>query len=72
MKFWKEHVALRIALMLATFALGIALIIYGWMQTGQLSGLLIMLVGIAALLCTLLLYNKPFEDPKAPKNKKTK
>ena len=67
MKFWKEHVALRIALMAATFVLGIALILYGWMQTGQLSGLLIMLVGIAALLCTLSLYNKPFEDPKKPK-----
>ena len=67
MKFWKEHAALRMALMAATFVLGIALIIYGWTQTGQLSGLVIMLVGIGFLLCTLSLYNKPFEEPKAPK-----
>ena len=64
MKFWKEHTALRLVLMLVTFVLGIFLLIYGWKQTGQLGGLGLMLVGVALLLVTLALYNKPFEDPK--------
>jgi multisubunit Na+/H+ antiporter MnhB subunit len=64
MQFWKEHAALRLVLMLVTFVLGIFLLIYGWKQTGQLGGLGLMLVGVALLLVTLALYNKPFEDPK--------
>ena len=64
MKFWKEHTALRLVLMLLTFVLGLFLLIYGWKQTGQLGGLGLMLVGVALLLVTLALYNKPFEDPK--------
>ena len=63
MQFWKEHTALRMVLMLVTFVLGIFLLIYGWKQTGQLGGLGLMLVGVALLLVTLALYNKPFEDP---------
>ena len=72
MKFWKEHTALRMALMLATFAVGIGLLIFGWTMTGKLSGLVIMLVGVGFLLGTLSLYNKPFEEPKAKKAKKSK
>ena len=64
MNFWKEHTTLRIVLMLATFIAGIFLLLYGWKQTGQLGGLGLMLVGVALLLVTLALYNKPFEDPK--------
>ena len=64
MKFWKEHTALRLTLMLITFVLGLFLLIYGWKQTGQLGGLGLMLAGVALLLGTLALYNKPFEDPK--------
>ena len=64
MKFWKEHTALRLVLMLLTFVLGLFLLIYGWKQTGQLGGLGLMLAGVALLLVTLALYNKPFEDPK--------
>lgn len=71
MKFWKEHVALRIVLMLATFVGGFILLIGGWGMTGKMSGLFVMLVGIALLLGTLALYNKPFEEPKAPRKKKT-
>ena len=50
--------------MLVTFVLGIFLLIYGWKQTGQLGGLGLMVAGVALLLVTLALYNKPFEDPK--------
>lgn len=64
MQFWKEHTALRMILMLVTFVLGLFLLICGWKQTGQLGGLGLMLVGVALLLVTLALYNKPFEDPK--------
>lgn len=64
MNFWKEHTTLRIVLMLATFIAGIFLLLCGWKQTGQLGGLGLMLVGVALLLVTLALYNKPFEDPK--------
>ena len=64
MKFWKEHTALRLVLMLITFVLGLFLLVYGWKQTGQLGGLGLMLVGVALLLAALALYNKPVEDPK--------
>ena len=43
---------------------GLALVIGGWKMTGQLAGLGIMLVGLVLLLTALLLYNKPFEEPK--------
>ena len=64
MQFWKEHTALRIVLMLLTFVLGLFLLNYGWRQTGQMRGLLLMQARLAQLLGTLALYNKPFEDPK--------
>lgn len=69
MKFWKEHVALRMALMLGTFAAGMGLLIWGWTMTGKIYGLGIMLVGVVLLLTTLALYNKPFEEPKHKKTK---
>lgn len=62
MKFWKEHVALRIVLMLLTFVSGMVLLAVGWTMTGQLSGLGLMLAGVALLLTTLALYNKPFQS----------
>ena len=70
MKFWKEHEILRLAVMAVSFVLGIVLLIFGWKQTGQMFGLLLMLLGVALLLVTLGIYNKPFEDPKKPKGKK--
>ena len=64
MRFWKEHTTLRTVLMLVSFVLGLFLLIYGWRLTGQLKGLGVMLAGVALVLATLALYNKPFEDPK--------
>ena len=64
MRFWKEHTTLRMILMLVSFIGGIFLLIYGWKQTGQMGGLVMMLAGLALLLVTLALYNKPFEEPK--------
>ena len=51
---------------------GLALVIGGWKMTGQLAGLGIMLIGLVLLLTALLLYNKPFEEAKDKKNKKSK
>ena len=64
MNFWKEHSQLRIILMLVTFVLGMVLIIWGWMMTGQMAGLGLMLVGVALILTTLYLYNARFADRK--------
>lgn len=55
---------LRALLMLIFVVAGLALVIIGWQMTGQMTGLIIMIVGVILLLTALLLYNKPFEDPK--------
>ncbi len=53
------------ALLMLIFSIGsLALVIYGWTLTSQMSGLIIMIVGVIFILTALLLYNKPFEDPK--------
>lgn len=63
MKYWKEHPAARLVLMLATFVPGFVLLVYGWGLTGQMKGLGLMLAGLALLLTTLYLYNSRFADP---------
>lgn len=64
MKFWKEHTALRVSLIALFFIVGLTMIIGGWQMTGQMSGLVIMIVGLALLIVALAIYNKPFQDPK--------
>ena len=64
MKFWKEHTALRVSLIALFFIVGLAMIIGGWQMTGQMIGLIIMIVGLALLIVALAIYNKPFQDPK--------
>ena len=64
MKIWKEHTALRVSLIALFFIVGLAMIIGGWQMTGQMSGLIIMIVGLALLIVALAIYNKPFQDPK--------
>ena len=66
MNFWKEHGSLRSLLIAGFFLAGLALVIYGWKLTGKLSGLGLMLAGVAALLTALLIYNKPFEGDRGP------
>ena len=61
-EYLKEHVALRITLITLFFVVGMVLIVAGWMMTGKLSGLGIMLVGVLLLLAGLYVYNKPFTD----------
>ena len=64
MKFWKEHTALRVSLIALFFIVGLTMIIGGWQMTGQMSGLIIMIVGLALLIVALAIYNNPFQDPK--------
>lgn len=63
MKFWKEHVGLRMTLIALFFVVGLFLVIAGWKMTGELVGLGIMIVGVVFLLVALSIYNKPFETP---------
>ena len=60
MNFWKEHATLRGILILAFFVIGMVLTVVGWKMTGQMKGLILMLVGIVCLLTALFVYNKPY------------
>ena len=52
---------LRALLMFIFVVVGLALVIIGWKMTGEMTGLIIMIVGVILLLTALLLYNKPLE-----------
>lgn len=63
MKFWKEHGALRIVLIIAFFVAGLFLVIAGWKMTGSLAGLGWMILGVVFLLTALSVYNQAFASP---------
>ena len=65
MNYWKEHITLRLTLMVILFVVGVILTFVGWGMTGKISGLVLMMLGLALLLAALYLYNKPFQEPKA-------
>jgi len=65
MNYWKEHTSLRLTLMVILSVIGVILTFVGWGMTGKMSGLIIMMLGLALLLAALYLYNKPFQEPKA-------
>ena len=60
MNVWKEHAALRGILIALFFVAGMVLTIVGWKMTGELKGLIIMLVGMVCLLTAMFVYNKPY------------
>ena len=60
MTFWQEHKTLRMILMLVFFIGGLVMLYQGWAMTGELKGLGIELLGVASVLFTLWLYNKPY------------
>ena len=62
MNFWKEHTGLRALFIAGFFFAGLILGLAGGKQTGQLSGLGLMILGVALLLAALMVYNKPFES----------
>ena len=51
--------------MVILFIAGVILTFVGWGMTGKMSGLGLMMLGLALLLAALYLYNKPFQEPKA-------
>ena len=62
MKFINENPVLRVASISVCFLLGVILVFTGWKQTGDLGGLIQMLIGVAVLLLALSIYNEPYSD----------
>ena len=67
MEFMKENPKIRVILIAVNFLLALFFVITGWKMTGQMIGLIKMLVGVAFLLIALKVYNVAFEDPKKKK-----
>ena len=67
MEFFKQNPGVRIILILVSFIVAIFFVITGWQMTGQMAGLIKMMVGVAFLLVALKVYNVTFEDPKKKK-----
>ncbi|MBQ6845034.1 MAG: hypothetical protein IJO60_10415 [Agathobacter sp.] len=64
MKFLDENPAIRVGTILICFIAGLVLVFTGWQQTGELGGLIQMLVGVGVLLIALAIYNHPYRDKK--------
>ena len=62
MNFINDNPILRVAVIGLCFIAGLVLVITGWQQTGELGGLIQMLVGVAVLLVALWIYNYPYRD----------
>ena len=67
MEFLKQNPGIRMILIAVSFVIAIFLVITGWQMTGQMAGLIKMMVGVAFLLVALKIYNINFEDPKKKK-----
>lgn len=67
MEFFKQNPGIRMILIAVSFILAIFFVITGWQMTGQMAGLIKMMVGVAFLLVALKIYNITFEDPKKKK-----
>ncbi len=67
MEFFKENPGIRMIVIAVSFVIAIFLVITGWQMTGQMAGLIKMIVGVAFLLVALKVYNINFEDPKKKK-----
>ena len=64
MKIFDENPVVRVGTILICFIAGLLLVFTGWKQTGELSGLIQMLVGVGVLLVALAVYNHPYRDKK--------
>ena len=64
MKFLDENPAIRVGTILICFIAGLVLVFTGWKQTGELGGLIQMLIGVGVLLVALAVYNHPYRDKK--------
>ena len=64
MNFINDNPILRVISILLCFLLGLFLVFTGWEKTGQMAGLIQMLIGVGVLLIALAIYNHPFRDRK--------
>lgn len=62
--FAKDHPKARQVYILVFFVVGLFCVIFGWTFTGEMKGLVIMLVGTVLLLASLFVYNSAFKDRK--------
>ena len=67
MEFFKQNPGIRMILIAVSFVIAIFLVVTGWQMTGQMTGLIKMMVGVAFLLVALKIYNITFEDTKKKK-----
>ena len=67
MNFMKENPKIRVILIAVNFLLALFFVITGCKMTGEMIGLMKMLIGVAFLLVSLKVYNITFEDPKKKK-----
>ena len=67
MEFMKENPKIRVILIIVNFLLALFFVITGWKMTGQMIGLIKMMIGVAFLLVSLKVYNITFEEPKKKK-----
>ena len=61
MKFMNENPVLRVTSILVCFLVGFLLVFTGWKQTGELGGLIQMLIGVGVMLIALAIYNYPYK-----------
>lgn len=62
MKFLNDNPILRVISIALCFVAGLVLVITGWEQTGELGGLIQMLIGVGVLLAALAIYNHPYRN----------
>ena len=53
MEFFKQNPGIRMILIAVSFVIAIFLVVTGWQMTGQMAGLIKMIVGVAFLLVAL-------------------
>jgi len=67
MEFFKENPGIRVLLILISVIIALFLVFTGWQMTGEMGGLIKMVIGVGFLLVALKIYNITFEDPKKKK-----
>ena len=67
MELMKQNPKVRVLLIIVNFLLALFFVITGWKMTGEMVGLIKMMVGVAFLLVALKVYNVTFEDHKKKK-----
>ena len=67
MEFFKENPGIRILLIVISVVIALFLVFTGWQMTGEMGGLIKMIIGVGFLMVALKIYNITFEDPKKKK-----